>query len=590
LSNPRVFHVGRLPEHTEEAKKLPPENLAQLVRLGYQPPAKANTPPIITLPSVVNGQIMPGAVDRYRFAARKGQRLVIAADAHHLIPYLADAVPGWFQAALVLYDAKGKEVAYNDDFRFDPDPVICYEVPVDGEFTVEIKDAIYRGREDFVYRITIGELPLVTSIFPLGGRAGEKTEVALTGWNLPAAGVTVDNSDRPAGIWPLSVSNGKQVSNVVRFMADALPECMEKEPTDAPAPAQPITLPIIVNGRVDSPGDTDVFRFEGKAGQRIVAEVYSRRLNSPLDSVLRLTDAAGKQLAFNDDYEDKSFGLVTHHADSWLAATLPGDGQYCLHLGDAQHKGGPEYGYRLRISPPRPDFALRLTPSSINARAGGTVPLTVTVIRQDEFAGEITLALKDAPPGFALSGARIPAGQDQAKITLTVPRTPEEKPVNLAIEGQAMIQGQQVVRPAEPAENMIQAFEYRHLVPAQEFKVVVLERVAPRLTVLTAAPLKIPAGGTARVQIAVPKWLGPDKLQLSLSPPPGITMAGVSPIAAGLEIVVAADAAKVKPGQKGNLIVAVSAKRAPKQPKPKKADRLVPVATVPAIAFEIVAP
>ena len=33
--------------------------------------------------------------------------------------------------------------------------------------------AIYRGREDFVYRITIGELPFVTSIFPLGGRAGE---------------------------------------------------------------------------------------------------------------------------------------------------------------------------------------------------------------------------------------------------------------------------------------------------------------------------------------------------------------------------------------------------------------------------------
>ena len=37
---------------------------------------------------------------------------------------------------------------------------------------IEINDAIYRGREDFVYRITIGELPFVTSIFPLGGPAG----------------------------------------------------------------------------------------------------------------------------------------------------------------------------------------------------------------------------------------------------------------------------------------------------------------------------------------------------------------------------------------------------------------------------------
>ena len=39
-----------------------------------------------------------------------------------------------------------------------------------------------------------------------------------------------------------------------------------------------------------------------------MAEVYARRLDSPLDSVLKLTDAAGKQLAFNDDHEDKGAG------------------------------------------------------------------------------------------------------------------------------------------------------------------------------------------------------------------------------------------------------------------------------------------
>ena len=35
-----------------------------------------------------------------------------------------------------------------------------------------INDAIYRGREDFVYRVTVGELPFVTSIFPLGRPRG----------------------------------------------------------------------------------------------------------------------------------------------------------------------------------------------------------------------------------------------------------------------------------------------------------------------------------------------------------------------------------------------------------------------------------
>jgi len=47
-----------------------------------------------------------------------------------------------------------------------------------------------------------------------------------------------------------------------------------------------------------------------------VIEVFARRLNSPLDSILQLTDAQGKQIAANDDYEDKGYGLTTHHADS----------------------------------------------------------------------------------------------------------------------------------------------------------------------------------------------------------------------------------------------------------------------------------
>jgi hypothetical protein len=46
-----------------------------------------------------------------------------------------------------------------------------FSVPKGGEYTIEIRDALYRGREDFVYRIAIGELPFVTSAFPLGGRA-----------------------------------------------------------------------------------------------------------------------------------------------------------------------------------------------------------------------------------------------------------------------------------------------------------------------------------------------------------------------------------------------------------------------------------
>ena len=50
---------------------------------------------------------------------------------------------------------------------------------------------------------------------------------------------------------------------------------------------------------------------------------------------------------------------------------LPADGTYYVHIGDTARNGGEEYAYRLRISAPRPDFALRVVPSSIGLRSKG---------------------------------------------------------------------------------------------------------------------------------------------------------------------------------------------------------------------------
>ena len=94
----------------------------------------------------------------------------------------------------------------------------------------------------------------------------------------------MEAGDKAPGIYPLSVRQGDMTSNPVPFAVDTLPECLEKEPNDSLQTAQPVTLPVIVNGRIDRPGDWDVFRFEGRAGEQIVAEVLARRLESPLDS------------------------------------------------------------------------------------------------------------------------------------------------------------------------------------------------------------------------------------------------------------------------------------------------------------------
>lgn len=476
VSNPLPFYVDQVPE---VARK--PMKTCQLPVLGREHLAQRNRPPEeeemrITVPCTMNGQVGPGEVNRYRFQASKGQRLVIAARARELVPYVADGVPGWFQAVLRLVDANGREVAYNDDFRSHPDPLIYFEVPEDGEYVLAIHDALFRGRESFVYRITIGQLPLLTSIFPLGGRVGEPVKIEASGWNLEKATLLLPPQDAKPGVHSIAATDGKFVSNYVPFALDTLPECLDQEPNDAPANAQKVALPVIVNGRMDRPGDWDVFQVEAKAGQTIVAEVHARRLGSPLDSFVKITGADGKIIGLNDDHYDAASGLNTDHADSYLMVKLPADGKYFIHLGDTRRQSGKEYAYRIRISEPQPDFALRLVPSRVCIPNKASATVTVFALRKDGFDGPIALKFKDLPEGLQSPGATLAAKQHAVGLPVKTSLTEMEKPVNVTVVGIAKLGDRQIVREAVPAEDRMQAFLWRHLVPAETLPLLVYNR------------------------------------------------------------------------------------------------------------------
>ena len=582
LSNPFGFHLGELPELLEREP-------------NDQGAEESITAPF---PFVLNGQIMPGDVDRFHFDARKGQRLVTTVSARELVPYLADAVPGWFQAVIALYDPDGNEVAYADDFRFHPDPILTYRVARDGPHELEIRDAIYRGREDFVYRITAGELPLLTHVFPLGVQQGTSTTVALHGWNLPSETLLVDATDKRPGTYPISVLQGKYRSNEVPFVVDTLPECLEAEPNDTIETAQLLTPPTIVNGRIDQPGDGDVFRFDARAGGQVMVEVLARRLDSPLDSILKLTDVHGQLLMINDDHEDPAAGLITHHADSHLHITVPADGSHYIHLGDIQHKGGIACAYRLRVSARRPDFELRVVPSSVNARPGATIPLTIHAIRRDGFDQDIQISLKDPPAGFEISGGWVPADQSKVQLTLTVPASAHDEPYRIELEGRADVRGEELVRRVVPAEHMMQAFIYFHLVPAEALMVYVSGRAAPRAAVASVHPrqtpenlLKIPIGSMVRYQLAIPNRANLNDVGVALSDPPdGISIVRVTQGPGGMVILLSADAEMAKPGLKGNLIFNVFVERMmPGRNGRPGTRRRVPLGSFPAVPFEVVA-
>jgi hypothetical protein len=580
MSNPVYFHVGKLIECREtEPNDIKPD-------------------PVIRsqLPILINGQIMPGDVDRFTFNASRGMHLVAIGAFRELMPYLADAVPGWFQGVLTLYDIKGKEVAYaSSSSGFRQDPVLFYEATYDGDYVLEVRDAIYRGREDFVYRVALGELPYITSIFPLGGRASRQLNVEVRGWNLPFDNITFEPIiDRGNAIRPFVLHRPDGVaSNRVPFAVDTVSEAMEQEPNNRPEEAQALTIPMVANGRIDKPGDVDVYRFEAHSRETVVAEIYARRLGSPVDSFLRLTDSRGRTEAFNDDYEDKTLALSTHHADSRLVVKLKSNGVHYLYVTDSQRNGGPEYNYRLLLRYPHPDFDLRVVPSSVIARPGSCVPITVYALRKDGHDDDIFLELDKAPPGYKLSGGWVPGKQEKNRLTLTVPPTPTSEPINLEMIGYSATRGRRLIHLAVPAEAMTQAFAYQHLVVAKDWSVMVSARggAADRNPIRFAReePLRI-VGSTGKFYLLAPGRKA-DQIRVELSEPPeGITVQGVSTEGEAVAVTIQTDPEKIKPGLKGNLIFnALNEQTVEYGKKEEKKPRQVRnlIGMLPALPFEV---
>ena len=240
---------------------------------------------------------------------------------------------------------------------------------------------------------------------------------------------------------------------------------------------------------------------------------------------------------------------------------------------------------------------MRVVPASINARPGATIPLTVYALRRDDFDQDIAISLKDAPGGFEMSGGWVPADQDKLQLTLTVPTQAREQPYRIELEGRAVIRGQEIVHRVVPAEDMMQAFIYRHLVPADELLVYVTGRARARTALASEQKeptpdnlLQIPLGGMVRYQLAIPNRPNLAEISVELSEPPdGISIIRSVRGPGGLVMLISADAEMAKPGLKGNLILNVFRERETPGKKGRPGTkRRVPVGTFPAVPFEVV--
>ena len=101
--------------------------------------------------------------------------------------------------------------------------------------------------------------------------------------------------------------------------------------------------------------------------------------------------------------------------------------------------------------------------------------MSVYVDRKDDFKGPIKLALKDPPAGISCSPTVITGAQPVAQLTIKVGPAAPVGPFDLVVEGRSKIGADEVVHQAVPAEDRMQAFLWRHLVPAEDLKAYVFD-------------------------------------------------------------------------------------------------------------------
>jgi len=144
----------------------------------------------------------------------------------------------------------------------------------------------------------------------------------------------------PGGFVPFAVvgPDGAESAPGRVMVMDDTPRIAEKEPNDSFRTAQAVPVPIVVEGKIDRNQDVDVFRIEGKAGQRLEVELQSGRWGTPVDGLLTLYDPMGRVLVVDDD------ALAP---DPKVTATLPMDGTYLISLIDTHDLGGSSHLYRL---------------------------------------------------------------------------------------------------------------------------------------------------------------------------------------------------------------------------------------------------
>ena len=413
----------------------------------------------VPTPAIIEGKIATVQdSDMFRFHANAGERL-----AFNVLSARSGARG---HVATVLMTAAGRVLDRNLSY-FGTDPYLAHTFDQAGDYILTI---IPRRFSDFFtvvsdstginwqYQLAIGRSPVLRSLFPMGGQRGTHVDVELRADFLEGTAEPRFSSDKlqaslehvpdpcacryklavdiaadaPLGTHYLDFAESSGTVAPLAFAVSDTPELVEREPNDGLRQGQPVTLPVVMNGRIDRPGDRDGLLFTVDQYDEIAFAVDATSLGSHMtDPNLVLVRPDGELIDRGDDRCKACgpyFGTVRKKDDldpkfwHYFQTGNPNDadaaGDYVLQLRDNAKRGGPDHTYRLTVRDKLSDFRLGVLQDSVVGPLGGTARIPVTLVPEEGFKGAVDVRVEGLPSSLKAAPLRLWTDEPSGSIEI----------------------------------------------------------------------------------------------------------------------------------------------------------------------------
>jgi hypothetical protein len=354
----------------------------------------------VPIPVVVSGRIeREGEVDYYCFDAAPGQELKFEAFGRITREPLGKLFTGrHFEVQLTLYEPGPS--------WFDPNRASRLAVKYLSEYDDAVTTMKSRFRKPGRYYLGVNAMLGV-----VGPNYAYQLLISpeMNSYLVEERGRSTGPLER-AFVRKLDTTRPERLLSRTVFSTGSSPEMsalavfQEKEPNDGARQALPLTLPAMVEGAIERAGDTDYFQFHGKRGQRLAFEIETPDVPPPAFSPhVAVLDANAEEELFTNIYR-----FIAGDGDDWIKRiepkgiyTIEREGTYLLRVRDhTLRKGGPDWRYRILIRPQIPHMGkIEVNEDRVNLARGEAYKLTIVTEREEDFSGDISLAVENLPPG-----------------------------------------------------------------------------------------------------------------------------------------------------------------------------------------------